>query len=223
MRFHFTKVTKKRLRGAGEIVLFGYLVCVITIAILQRTTGWPTVADLASSPALIIQGQWWRIITSGLVIQGPAVPQIIAIAVLGSLSIYIGGSWVFWRTAVAGHVVATLVAYGGFSAIWLMDHAVSTRFLTDPDYGVSLIWCAALGAFAGLSWLGPKPNWRKPHQPLPAVLAVIVIIVVTAYSDPMAAVQHVIAFMVGLSIIATADQSRAVHKERRTLGSQLTR
>jgi hypothetical protein len=223
MRFSMTKLAKRRMRGVGELVLLSYLACVIGIAIMQRVTGWPTVADLASSPALIIDGQWWRIITSGLVIQGPAVPQIIAIAVLGSLGIYIGGSWVFWRSAVAGHVVATLVAYAGFSAVWLLDRTLSTRFLTDPDYGVSLIWCAALGAFAALSWLGPRANWRRPHQPIPALLAVIVIVVVAAYSDPMAGVQHAIAFIVGLCIIATADQSKIVHKQRRPLGSQLAK
>lgn len=223
MRLPISKMTERRIKGAGEIVLFAYLLCVVAIALLQRIAGWPTVSQLASSPALLVQGQWWRIITSGFVIQGPPAPQLAAIAVLGTLSIYIGGSWLFWRTAIAGHIVGTLVAYAGFSAIWLLDHTVSTRFITDPDYGVSLIWCAALGAFVALAWLGNRADWRRPEQPWPALLAVVVMIVVLAYSDPMAAVQHAVAFLVGLSIIATAGRSKVLRRQRRILGSHLSR
>jgi membrane associated rhomboid family serine protease len=221
MRFGNNKITRRRLRGAGEIILFVYLLLVIIIAILERLVGWPSVSQLASSPSLLMSGQWWRIITSGLVIQGPAVPQILAIAVLGTVGIYMGGSWLFWRTAVTGHVVGTLVAYAGFSALWLMNHAAGAQFVTNPDYGVSLVWCAGLGAFAALCWLGARKDWRQPVHPIPVVLAIAVMIVVTAYSDDMAAVQHLVAFLVGLVIIATADRSKSLSKSRQPLGANL--
>jgi len=166
----------------------------------------------------LIQGQWWRLATSGLIIQGPAVPQILAIAVLGGAGIYFGGSWLFWRTAILGHVVGTMVAYGAFSVLWLANHAAANRFLTNPDYGVSLIWCAALGAFASWSWLGSRGELRRPVHPVPAILTGVVMVIVVTYSDPMAAVQHVVAYLVGLAIIATADRSRSLHRQRRPWG-----
>jgi hypothetical protein len=207
---HASTVSRARNPNVGELVLFAYLACVVSVAVIQRISHWPIISELASSPALLMQGQWWRLFTSGLVIQGPAVPQILTIAVLGMLGIYIGGSWLFWRTAVAGHVVGTMVAYAVFSGMWLTDHAVSSQFLTDPDFGVSLVWCAGLGAFAALTWLGRGSSWGRPVHPLLAIAAIVVMTLVTAYSDPMAAVQHFVAFLVGFGIMATADRSTLV-------------
>lgn len=219
MRAMLKAQTKKRLQGVGEIALVSYVALVIGIAILRAVTGSPTVAELASSPALIMHGEWWRLITSAFVIEGPPVPQIIAIAVLGTFGIYFGGSWTFWSTAVAGHLLGTLLAYAGIMAVWLGDRAAMARYLTDPDYGVSLVWCAALGAFAALAWLGGKANPKRPSHPIVAMMTVVALLVVTFYSDDMAAVQHVIAFVIGLVIIATAGRSRALYGDRRRLRS----
>jgi membrane associated rhomboid family serine protease len=206
--------TRSKSKGAaersriGEAVLMSYLVLVVAIALLRDSTGWPTIAQLASTPALLAHGEWWRLATSAFVVNGPPLPQVLAIAVLGSLAIYLGGSWLFWTSAVAGHVVGTLVAYIGFSAAWLSGNAVGLGFLTNPDYGVSLVWCAALGAFAGLAWLGTRRRWVKPEHPYWAVAAGVVMVVVTVYSDDMAAVQHVVAFIVGLAVLALVSRTR---------------
>jgi hypothetical protein len=210
-------------QNIGQVILASYLICVVVIAILQHLTGHPTVQELASSPTLLAEGQWWRLITSGLIVQGPAVPQVLAIAVLGGAGIYFGGSWLFWRTALLGHVVGTMVAYGAFSVAWFANHAASARFLTSPDYGVSLIWCAALGAFAAWAWLGPGSDIRRPLHPFASLACFAVMAIVIAYSDPMAAVQHIVAFAVGLGIISTADRSKILHRERHSLHRALGR
>jgi len=213
---HF-KVGENSLIGIGEIALFSYLLLVVAIAVLRVVTGFPFVADLTSSPMLIMHGEWWRLFTSALVIQGPPVPQVIAIAVLGTFGIYFGGSGTFWMTALAGHILGTLIAYAGFIAVWLGDRAAYAHFLTDPDYGVSLVWCAALGAFGALAWLGHRRDMRRPAHPYIAMTAVAAMVLVTIYSDDMAAVQHVIAFLIGAIIIATADRSKTLYKDRRSL------
>jgi membrane associated rhomboid family serine protease len=209
--------TRRRLASIGEIVLLSYVLLVVVIAVLRVVTGFPFVADLTSSPLLLAHGEWWRLFTSALVIQGPPIPQVIAIAVLGTFGIYFGGSWTFWSTALAGHVFGTLLAYAGFLAAWMGDHTLYAHFLTDPDYGVSLVWCAALGAFGVLAWLGHRSDWRKPAHPFAAVAAVAAMVVVTIYSDDMAAVQHVIAFLIGATIIATADRSKTLYRDRRSV------
>jgi hypothetical protein len=211
------RLNKRKLLGIGEIVLLTYLIVVIMVALAQALMGWPSVNALASSPVLLAQGQWWRLVTSALVVQGPPVPQIIAIAALGSLGIYFGGSWLFWRTAVAGHIFGTLVAYVWFGGLWLLNAASVSRYLTNPDYGVSLIWCAALGAFAAWAWCGQRADLTQPERPVWALSALGVLVVVAAYSDPMAAVQHVVAFAVGFGIIATAGRSRILHRRRRPI------
>jgi hypothetical protein len=206
----------KSQRGAiGVALLAGYLGVVAVIAVLRALTGWPTVAELASTPALLAHGEWWRLITSALVVNGPPLPQMIAIAVLGSAAIYFGGSAVFWSAAVAGHVIGTLAAYVGLSAAWISARSSGSRLLTDPDYGVSLIWCAALGAFAAMACLGAGRNWRRPQYPWLAVGAVLVLGIVTAFSDRMAAVQHIIAFVVGFVVLALAGRPASARSPRR--------
>lgn len=214
MRLH---VGTRRILGVGEMLLLAYLIVVMAVEVLRLTTGWPTVNDLASSPALLAQGQWWRLITSALVVNGPVIPQLVAIGALGTLAIYFGGSGTFWVSALSGHFFGTLAAYLGVAALWVADRAAAARYATDPDYGVSLIWCAALGAFAAWSWMGTRAKVRRPVHPWWAVAATLLMFVVTEYSDNLAAVEHVIAFGVGALVIATAGRSREVYRERRPL------
>ena len=211
------KQTLKEIRGIGEVLLVSYLLIVVVIAFCRAVFGFPTVEQLASSPALLAHGEWWRLATSALVIDGPPLPQVGAIAVLGALTIYFGGSGTFWLTAFAGHVLGTLLAYAGVAGVWLADRAAAVHLMSDPDYGVSLIWCAALGAFAAMSWLGARGQWRQPVRPELTVLSIVVLALVTYFSDEMAAIQHVLAFVVGVAIIATADRSRMLHRTRQPL------
>jgi hypothetical protein len=211
------QISKRRVLGIGEVVLLVYLLIVIGVSLVQAVAGWPSVSVLASSPILLWQGQWWRLLTSGLVVNGPPVPQLAAIGALGTLVIYFGGSWLFWRVAVAGHLVGTLVAYAWFGMFWLAGRAVDAKFLTNPDYGVSLVWSAGLGAFAAWAWMGPKATPRRPWRPWWVMLALVVMFIVTLYSDDMAALQHMVAFAVGAAIIGTAGRARVLHHERRPL------
>jgi hypothetical protein len=211
------RFSKRGVLGIGELVLLTYLLVVVGVALARAVAGWPSVSVLASSPLLLWQGQWWRLLTSGLVVNGPPVPQLAAIGALGTLVIYFGGSWLFWRVAVAGHLVGTLVSYGWFALLWLAGRAQGAKFLTDPDYGVSLVWCAGLGAFAAWAWMGPKANARRPWRPWLVILALLIMFVVTMYSDDMAALQHMVAFAVGVAIISTAGRARVLHHERKPL------
>jgi hypothetical protein len=211
------KVSKLRVLGIGEVALLVYLLVVIGVSLVQAVAGWPSVSALASSPLLLWQGQWWRLLTSGLVVNGPPVPQLAAIGALGTLVIYFGGSWLFWRVAVAGHLIGTVFAYAWFGVFWLAGRAEDTKLLTSPDYGVSLIWSAGLGAFAAWAWMGPKATLHRPWRPSWVILALVVMFIVTLYSDDMEALQHVVAFGVGAAIISTAGRARVLHRERRPL------
>jgi hypothetical protein len=211
-----TKKKPYRL-GVGEIVLLAYLVIVIVIAITRVVFGFPTINELASSPALLLHGEWWRLFTSAFVIEGPAVPQLLAIGVLGSMGIYFGGSWTFWSTALAGHFLGTLLAYAGLALVWVQNHALVASYITDPDYGVSLIWCAALGAFAAMVWFDRGQQWSLGSRMAIVATVLTIMVVVTIYSDKMDAVQHALAFIIGGFIVGTADRSVRMHRSRRPL------
>jgi hypothetical protein len=208
---------QKRYRlGLGEILLMLYLVTVIVIAILRAVTGFPTITELASSPALLLHGEWWRLVTSAFVIDGPPIPQLIAIGVLGSLGIYFGGSWTFWSTALAGHFLGTLITYGGLALVWIQNHDSAGLYLTDPDYGVSLIWCAALGAFAGMVWFGTL-KWSRLQKMWVVVVALSIMVLVTVMSDQMDAIQHILAFLIAALIVGTAGRSVKLERSRRPM------
>ena len=211
------RVSKRRVFGFGEVVLLVYLLVVVGVALVRAVSGWPSIGALASSPLLLWQGQWWRLLTSGLVVNGPPLPQLAVIGALGTLVIYFGGSWLFWRVAVAGHLLGTLVSYAWFGMFWLAGRAEDTKFLTDPDYGVSLVWSAGLGAFAAWAWIGPKAGSWHPWRPWLVVLAILIMFAVSMFSDDMAALQHIVAFTVGGAIISTAGRARALHNDRRPL------
>lgn len=207
------RVAQRRMVTIGEAILLAYLIAVMGIAVMRILTGFPTINELASSPALVARGEWWRLITSAFIVDGPVIPQMVALAALGSLGIYMGGSWVFWVTALSAHILGTLIAYVAFAALWLVNRTADAAFLNNPDYGVSLVWCAALGVFAAICWFGGKKASRLPQRPLLVAATVLAIGIVTFYSDDMAAMQHMAAYIIGFAIMALVDRDQVSHHD----------
>ena len=187
-------------------MLLAYIVAVIIVAVLQDRYHVDVLSALAATPRRILHGQWWSLFSSGLVIDGPKAPQIAAILTLGSLGIYIGGSWLFWRISLLGHLAGTLVTYMGLLIARSVHPHWVHRLLSQPDYGVSLVWCAGLGALAAAAWYNRK-SW-KPQHPWLAALALGMIFAVTIWSNGIDAFEHPIAFMTGFAIMWANDRSR---------------
>lgn len=151
-----TSLTRLNSRlSFGQILLGAYIATVIVVAAIRDTVGTPLITDLASTPSALAHGAWWQLFTSGLVVDGPLLPQVLAVAVLGALSIYFRGSLLFWLTALIGHIFGTIITYVGVGVAWLIHPAWVSGLLRQEDYGISLIWCAALGMVTAAAWLGP--------------------------------------------------------------------
>jgi hypothetical protein len=200
------------LKHFGFALLLSYLAVVVGIEIIRLMTNWPIVSMLASSPNRIANGEWWRLITSALIIEGPPLPQIFATAILGGLIIWFRGSWFFWVVTGAGHVLGTLLTYLGVLAAGVLGpHALNT-FLADPDYGISLVWCSALGVISAAAWLGPQRTWKVPFRPWLSGTAVVLMLVVIFGSPVLEGVQHAVAFIVGVALIAMFDPKARVSR-----------
>lgn len=193
----------------GGQLLAWYLVVVMIVSILEFRYGRHVVAVLASSPHAMVSGRWWTLFTSGLIIDGPKLPQIIAILTLGVIAIYTSGAWVFWRVAIAGHIVGTLLTYLGVWLALTFTPAHLSRLINAPDYGVSLIWCSALGAIAAICWKGTNKGKRsKPYLPVSFVACLVILFVVTWLSTGLAVYEHFVSFAVGYVIMYAHRPSR---------------
>ena len=178
--------------GIGGAI--GYLVLVAAFEAERSVGGGPTVGDVASSPAGVVSGHAWRLLSSGFIVAGEPVAQLAltTAAVIAVLVLF--GPGLFWRAAFAGHVVATLIAYLGVAVLWLVARADVDRIVNEPDYGISCVLAGTLGALtgAGLRW-GNRP-WAVVAA---AGGTILVLAAVTPVSYDLAGAEHVLAFVLG--------------------------
>jgi hypothetical protein len=192
----------------GAAAAAAWLVAVALVAIMRVTVGWPAPGDLAASPDALERGHLWLLATSALVIEGPPVVQIGATAVLIWVIVHRFGAPTFWWAAVAGHVGSTLAVYAGIALVWLFDaHAV--RDVTDaPDYGISAVWAACMGAVCVAGAAGALHRARLATA-LGAGCLVTFLVLVPADGE-VSDFEHLVAFLAGAAVAA-----RALHHERR--------
>jgi membrane-bound metal-dependent hydrolase YbcI (DUF457 family) len=196
--------------GLGQVLLGVYIIVVIVLTLIRDTVGASFLATLASTPHALIHGAWWQLFTSGLIVDGPLLPQIVAVGVLGTLAIYFRGSWLFWLTALIGHILGTVVTYIGVGVTWLIHPAWVNNLLNQPDYGISLVWCAALGMVAAAAWLGPDSTRTPIYKPAVLVGVAVIMVLVTWFSPGLARYEHLAAFAIAFTIVTLTPQHRHI-------------
>ena len=94
-----------------------------------------------ASADAVAHGQVWLLLTSALAAQGPlAHLQVALTAACAALVIDRLGAAAWWRAALAGHVGSALIVYA------LIVLAGAHEAASTPDYGVSCVFGASLGA-----------------------------------------------------------------------------
>lgn len=185
-------------------LLAAYIGAVTVVLVLQHVAGLPDAAALAASPAKLAAGRVWTLLTSGLVVDGNPAPQLVATAALAAAAVHFRGAKTFWAAALAGYVGSTLIAYAGIGAAWLVDPDSVAHVVREPDYGISCVWAAALGASASGAFLARRRCW-----PLIVAASVSVLAAVTAFSNGIAEVEHVLAWLIGAAVVAVATRRYA--------------
>jgi hypothetical protein len=203
--------------STGEWALIAYLIVVTAVTILGDIVGQPVLHALASSPDDVAAARLWQLVTSGLVAEGPLVPQMLATAVLGVVAMRLAGSGVFWYAAVLAHILGTLLVYAG---VWIADAANPSGLavlLHEADFGVSLVWCAALGVLAGVAWWKTRPLRRWAWRLL-AAGPPLALLGVTLVSDGLARYEHVAAFALAVGVVYASQRWSSVGSRLRLLG-----
>ena len=193
----------------GEWALFAYLLLVSAVTILAHITGQSVVQALASSPDDVAGARSWQLITSGLLAEGPLVPQVLATAVLGVVAIRLAGARVFWTAAILAHVFGTLLVYGGVWVAEVQDPSGMAVFVHAADFGVSLVWCAALGVLAAVAWWKTHPL-RRWEWRLLAAGPPVALVGVTLFSGGLGRYEHVVAFALAAGIVYAARRWSSV-------------
>jgi hypothetical protein len=196
-------------RNLGAELAALYLASVLALFVVERSTGLVDPAGLASSPAALAAGKVWTLLTSGLVIDGTAAPQLVVTAALALAALRCGGTRLFWTAAAAGHIGSTLIAYSGVGLVWLVDERLVDGVVRAPDYGISCIWAAGLGVVAAGAWLRGGTPGRAV-----AVASLGVLATVTVYSHGIATVEHGLAWILGAVVAVAAARHSAAAAER---------
>jgi hypothetical protein len=129
----------------------GFLLVVAATTVAFRT-GWLGIDAVAASPARIASGKVWLLISSGLLVQKPLAVSLLSFAALGLLTLIFCGGLVLGASAVLGHVCSTLLTYGVLALVRDVSPETFRGIWSAPDYGVSAIAAAWLGAVASVFW-----------------------------------------------------------------------
>lgn len=187
-------------RRAGEATVAAWLACVSAVAVLRAVDpSRVSVHALACSPAALTAGRVWTLATSGLIIDGPPVPQLLMTGVVALAVVRLAGPGTWWLSAIAGHLGATFVAYAGIAAVYATDRASAQGVVHAPDYGISAVWAATTGTLLVLLHRGgahPRVTAACTVGLLGAFVALV------GLDGELADVEHLLAFLVGLGTAA---------------------
>jgi hypothetical protein len=155
---------------------------------------------LASSPHQVATGDWWLLFTSGLVFFGIVWPQVVLVLVVGIALLRLCGPLVFWATVLVGHIVCTVIVYFGVWVAGAIDPRSVSVLSRSPDYGVSLVWCACLGAVTFVVWARP-PRGGAWLRTVLLTLSLALIGGLTVFSVSLARFEHIVAYCSGTLVV----------------------
>jgi hypothetical protein len=180
--------------------LFALFVLVVVAATTARSLGWIGINAIAASPARVAAGNFWSLIVSGLFVQKPLMLSLVAFAALGSLTLLACGGRVLAVAALLGHVCSTLLAYGGLALIRAFSPETFQATWTAPDYGVSAITAAWLGAIACVFWRRSRPGAAGKAPIVLWCLAIAAAGVMIRRHLNVLDSEHAVAFAIGILV-----------------------
>ncbi len=126
-----------------------------------RLEGVPMTA-YASSPEAIDRGRMWLLVTSALVADRPILASLLGFWLVAVAALLVCSPALVTVAAIAGHILSTLATYALVAVLHALDPNEFAPLLGLPDYGLSAIiaaWIGALACVAGRRW--PTPFGRS--------------------------------------------------------------
>lgn len=205
-----------RVRGAA--LTASAAVAVSTVVTVANRLGEFRLSALASSPAAVGEGKVWLVVSSALLADRPAVVSLIGFWIVGFAALLVCSARLVAGAAVGGHILSALAIYGVIGVARLASPHAFASVMHVPDYGMSAIIAAWLGAMAGVLWrrhqeLGPR---------LLVILGTLVCLGVGLLFRPDMTFldsEHVLAYALGVALADEAVRKSLAHSPRRLIAA----
>ncbi|MEA2255176.1 MAG: hypothetical protein QOG35_1221 [Solirubrobacteraceae bacterium] len=206
-------VARRRLPQDRRLLLAGLYLLVVAVLAGLRQIALVDPDALASTPARVAHGEWWGLVTSGLVVEGQPLPQIAGLAIAAVLLIRRAGSGALWRAAATAHVGSAVIAYAVVGLIALATPSAVQRVAEFPDYGISCVCGGILGALAVTAVVGVRRH--GPRREAALVLLCVAWLVASVAAWPrLTAAEHLLSFLLGAAVVGVP----ALRASRRAAG-----
>jgi len=190
------------------------LVCVVTgITLATRAHELPSTAFVASATK-VASGRVWVLPASALVVDRPVLIGLAAFGSLAVATLRICGARTFWLAAAVGHAGSTLVVYAIIGSTQLANPEMFASAAARPDYGVSAIQGAWVGAITATAWFRAGSDLRDRGLVAAGVCAVAGVGWLLHPDPSILTTEHLFAFLIGYGIVtwrraATAARTTA--------------
>jgi hypothetical protein len=186
---------------AGWASGLGLLSVVTAVTFATRAHELPLTLFVASARKLA-SGQVWLLPASALIVDRPVLVGLAAFCVLAVATLRICGTRTFWLAAAAGHAGSTLLVYAIIGATQLADSEIFASAAARPDFGVSAIQGAWVGAITATAWSRAGTDYRDRSIVAAGVCAVAAV-GWWLHPDPsILTTEHLFAFLIGVGVVS---------------------
>ena len=192
-------------RKASQASLAGWasglgLVCVVTgITLAVRTHELPVTPFMASATK-IASGQVWVLAASALIVDRPVLIGLAAFGLLAVATLQLCGARTFWLAAAVGHAGSTLLVYAIIGSTQLVDPEAFASAAIRPDFGVSAIQGAWVGAITATA-LSRAGTDHRDRGLVAAGVCAVAGVGWWLHPDPsILTTEHLFAFLIGCGI-----------------------
>jgi len=195
--------TRKELRAsfAGWASGLGLVCGVAGITFATRAHELPS-SPFVSSATTLASGRVWVLPASALIVDRPVLVGLTAFGMLAVATLRFCGAQTFWLAAVVGHVGSTLSVYAIIGSTQLADPGTFAAAAVRPDFGVSAIQGAWVGAITATAWSRAGTDHRDRILVAGGVCAVGGV-AWWLHPDPfILTTEHLFAFFIGCGIVS---------------------
>jgi hypothetical protein len=186
---------------AGWASGLGLVSAVTGITLATRAHELPLTPFVASA-AKIGSGDVWVVPASALIVDRPVLIGLAAFGVLAVVTLRFCSARTFWLAAAAGHAGSTLLVYAIIGSARLADPEIFASAAVKPDFGVSAIQGAWVGAITATAWNRASADHRDRSLVVAGVCAVAGV-GWWLHPDPsILTTEHLFAFLIGCGIVS---------------------
>ncbi len=197
--------TRKAWRAWASFAEWGSglgLICVVAgLTFATRAHELP-LTPFVSSATRLASGRLWVLPASALIVDRPVLVGLVAFGTLAVATLRFCGARTFWLAGIVGHVGSTLFVYAIIGATQLADPRMFAAAGVRPDFGVSAIQGAWVGAITATAWSRAGTD-RRDRIMVAAGVCAIGGIGWWLHPDPsILTTEHLFAFFIGYGIVS---------------------